>query len=1441
MKFFYLMLVCASGILFGKPVFYAGFDGNFSAAGEEGKPAGSTEFVQGKSGEAVTFKENSTLTYRIESHVHPQRGAIMFWVRPDGWNGADGFHHNFFYCRGSTDPNHWLAIYKTPTRDVVLIGGTVKSYTIAKVSVAHWNDGEWLLIAASWDSGRAELYVNGRKTAESVWPVIPVELGDTFRLGGGLWGACPGNTEIDEFRLYNRTLTGDEILEEYLLGTGKTKKEITQMRIEIKQLELQKEKLQKEHEERNIAKVLLGAKAIASDSKGHRNINTPDKAFDGDVSTAWESLEHAGPRWYEIFWMFPQQITDVICFVNEKPPFKNFTIEGFFPEEQKFRPVFSGVLNENNFFHAQFPAVTISKIRLNFNCTQMNPGEGLKIYSLRVLAAHPIPEKANWRSKWIWAPGKDGKYPDFAFVRKTMRIENPSEVVNVKIQALVDDDYVMYFNGDKTGSAGFREEKIFDVTSSIQKGENVIAAKLGNGGGALGFICEICINYRDGRSEIISSDNDWRASDVDTRGWQQIGFDDKDWKDAFVIANTPPDCPWGAVPYTDMSISSDEIYLEYEDFSAQLIKPGSWFSGSLNFSAKRKLLNRYSLRFKIEKERPAELRTDDYRIAEQVHPIEPATDTWKPGEKYKIPFRLWVPEFAPHDTVKFTIALQGNKKNPVLILSKSGKEESKNTLGEAHLGNIRISRFPKAIDNLEIYPEIKFSGSWPALFFNNTAVAPVVWQADFKNYEILHHYSKSGIHIYRIGPGNVISAGPDREKYMKRLCEVFDIQVRRILSMDPNAAIFVTMLVRTDAEWVKNNPEHTVVRGDGQKYPANSLDSMKWRNDGIQGITEIITHIENQDYAGRIFAYAFFAGGGGEFQPWGQNLGLEERSKAYYGDYCQGAMDSYKKFLISRYHNNLTALRAAWNDRSASFDTLPNSADFVKETEFGFFRDPLKEQKQIDYLDFRSDFNAENAIAFCRAVKNASRRKVKPLAGAFFGYFTTQVIQTAGGAQYRNYGAMSKVIDAPEVDIIALPHSYGHRNEGTPCGINSVWSSIQARKKLFLSEYDNRTFAAVGQYFAYDQKSLRESIEVTKRDIGAGLCTGSGWWWLDFSAGETGQTSIPWFIHPDLFEVKTRARPLFDIQLARGFTGVSEIAVITDFNSATYLDFYASIPTLNAVWLFGIDELYRVGAPFDLYHVNDLKLERLQKNYKLYIFLNTYHFTEAERALIQSKFQADGKTLLFLWAPGIIGEDGIQTAYAEKVTGMKLDVSTEWVSGGITLDEKAFKSMMGDAFTGFANLTVKEKPLSFAQKDWPISHFKNRAIYRKDISPVLYNRTSAEILGTFDANGKAGLSYHNGGSWHSYLCAIPFLPRDILRVIARKAGVHIYFESPDTSVYASGDFITLHNGLEKTEGTLHLRKKAPIQDAFSGKKIADAAATGVVLEPGETKVFLLKD
>ncbi|SDB99632.1 family 78 glycoside hydrolase catalytic domain [Niabella drilacis] len=173
-----------------------------------------------------------------------------------------------------------------------------------------------------------------------------------------------------------------------------------------------------------------------------------------------------------------------------------------------------------------------------------------------------------------------GRRPDvLPLLRKHFEIAKPVKQATAFISGL--GHFEMHVNGEKTGDhfldpgwtqyAKHAQYVTFDITDQLKKGENVLGVMLGNGfyyipgeryrklTGAYGFpkmIAKLLIEYKDGSSETVVSDNSWKTAespiwfssiyggeDYDANrekaGWDGPRYNDAGWT-AAVVTDGPP-------------------------------------------------------------------------------------------------------------------------------------------------------------------------------------------------------------------------------------------------------------------------------------------------------------------------------------------------------------------------------------------------------------------------------------------------------------------------------------------------------------------------------------------------------------------------------------------------------------------------------------------------------------------------------------------------------------------------------------------------------------------------------------------------------------------------------------------------------------------------------------------------------------------------------------
>jgi alpha-L-rhamnosidase len=177
-----------------------------------------------------------------------------------------------------------------------------------------------------------------------------------------------------------------------------------------------------------------------------------------------------------------------------------------------------------------------------------------------------------WQADWItpdWDEDRNQSHPS-PLLRRSFSVE--SGLVSARIYATSLGLYELRLNGQHVGDAVLTpgwtsyhhrlQYQTYDVTDLLRTGDNVLGATLGDGwyrghmgftgtrnlyGDRLALLVQLHLVYENGRSEIIGSDEQWRAtsgpiqmSDIymgeiyDARqeklGWDEIGYDDSTWQ-----------------------------------------------------------------------------------------------------------------------------------------------------------------------------------------------------------------------------------------------------------------------------------------------------------------------------------------------------------------------------------------------------------------------------------------------------------------------------------------------------------------------------------------------------------------------------------------------------------------------------------------------------------------------------------------------------------------------------------------------------------------------------------------------------------------------------------------------------------------------------------------------------------------------------------------------
>ncbi len=606
-----------------------------------------------------------------------------------------------------------------------------------------------------------------------------------------------------------------------------------------------------------------------------------------------------------------------------------------------------------------------------------------------------------------------------------------------------------------------------------------------------------------------------------------------------------------------------------------------------------------------------------------------------------------------------------------------------------------------------------------------------------------------------------------------------DRQMEVFLNEAPDACFNIMLQLDTRDWYLKAHPEASNTFRNLVEMAGEST----WREITTRYLRDMLHYFESK-YGDRVFAYTLFCGGSTE---WYTN---SQSSKA--------------DAVIRPHPLKEASYRRFTGDPEARLIPL----DVLHRTSHGVFRDPVEDADARHYWRFHHGIIADAILFFAKQAQEVLQHR--KLLGLFYGYLVQ-----LGGKRLLEEGqlAYEPVWNSPDIDMIFAPAKYGAPREFEGAsGFLATVDSIGLRDKLFFQEIDHRTHVAPptaenGRPYPGSDNCLRDEFQsrmVLRREFAMTRIKQTGLWWFDFFGG--------FYYDPALMDevakmVRIQQR-LHDIPLRT----VAEIAVFADPESM--YDVQAFSPLATDLLVRPPDELNRLGAPYDLYTFSDLEHDQLPLGqYRLIIFLNAFRISAKTQRFIETKVKSDGRSVLWFYAPGYPHDDGFSVEAIQATTGIGVKRRMVEDSEVVVAPSGFFGRLPAGLHYGFS---APVAPL-FEISD---SEAAIHACYRADGAPAL----ASKELATHTA-------------WYS---AVGNLPAAIYREIARRAGVHIYYEGGDP-VYINNRLLSIHMQ-DDPAPVIHLPggRARQAEELFDGGTlILDEGSLVIPRESGATKLFLL--
>lgn len=642
-----------------------------------------------------------------------------------------------------------------------------------------------------------------------------------------------------------------------------------------------------------------------------------------------------------------------------------------------------------------------------------------------------------------------------------------------------------------------------------------------------------------------------------------------------------------------------------------------------------------------------------------------------------------------------------------------------------------LNRLPESLVRKEsgrVVLRVDDAAFLPVAFFVNTEANPD--DRSISEREIRLAYQK-GVRLFTF-----LAHLPWPAKDGGRRTDALDSILEFVAANAPDAKLIPRLMFAPPPSWIRRHSDDMAVHENGPTEDVSMASRAFWEDDADAALRAAVEHVAQGPHAQRVVGFYL------ERAEW-----FFDRDGGYDRSKCNQV--GFRRWLRQRYKGSVVALRAAWHDGGVTFDNAdvpgwPPPAGYPDGV--AQFFGP-REQRWTDYHEYASHSIASVILGLAKAVKEASGRR--SLVAVSYGY-TLELPRAHSG-----HLALGTILDSPDVDILTGPVSYSGRQPGGSAPQPSPIDSVALAGKLWITEDDTKTHLSSDE--TSDPFNVRVPTEsgtqaVHLRNFGAALAKGTGISWMDLW-GEG------WLDNRETWEFLGGLREVMETYVASPDRSQApdgpDVAVLVDEKS-----FFGvrNDELLQRMVADQRDALARSGARYGIYLQSDLAKPDFPSSPRLLLFLNPFHIEPSVRTALRERFQDDGRTLAWVYAPGIL--DGSVSEVAELV-GMHLKLQP-WGSRVGTVVRAGTRSRLTERLP---------EPRFGADR-------------RCDPSVCVVD-PRAEILGEYPS-GTTSLAHRKHARWQSVFIGDPGLSIALLRGLYRLAGVPVYTVEDDACWIGDG-------------------------------------------------------
>ena len=579
----------------------------------------------------------------------------------------------------------------------------------------------------------------------------------------------------------------------------------------------------------------------------------------------------------------------------------------------------------------------------------------------------------------------------------------------------------------------------------------------------------------------------------------------------------------------------------------------------------------------------------------------------------------------------------------------------------------------------------------------------------------------------------------------------------KFIAIDPQA-IFILRLYPGSRDWgaQRNIPEDDIALfQDGTKGIVSIASDYFWQPTN-EVLSRFIRYYEESPYGPRILSY----------HPGGPDSEMFHQGFWNKGpDYSVANHRGFRRWLKAKYQND-EALRKAWGRANVTIETAPipmsapgrypMNCDSDAEGALTQILYAIPQERDwVDFSTYENDIVGDRVIDWAKVIKQET--KGKKLSMFFYGYIFELHSSFAG------HYALQRVLECPDVDVLAGPNSYFNRFNGGTMNFMCPVDSLTSHGKLWLNEDDMRTslvdLSVLPPEWAASPfcKNLDETLNLLDRNFASMMVHRAGTWWMDLLAAGA-------YNHPAVWELIKERKTLYEkvYQAPTPFRG--EVAVIADGTSKNNVrdDWATNFWTMVTMR----DEAARSGATIAYHTLEDFIQGSKVPSHKIYVFANAFSLTDEQIDAIRARLDREKATAYWAYAPGYIGPEGMSIERSTRLTGIQLAVKDG------TQGSEGLGALAGESWGAASNQT--QKPMTTSPR-------------------LIVTDEKAESLGRYKADALTSAARTKTGAHTSIFVGDMGVQSQMLMRLFEAAGAHIY--TRDSSyVQTDGQYLMIHSG-----------------------------------------------